>query len=242
MSTTPNLLLSYIVASQNQKEVTANAAILGLEEALTDSTSIAMTDADYTFSIVAGSPALSNMVFTFTGTLTQARHVILPPNAKLYIVMNGTGSSGSPVTPNQSLIFKVGSGTNIVTVDDEAWHLIYCDGVNSVYEIGGNGSETVASGVATLSTNSIPSGSKSSILSIQASGVLATDVVAWDFASDPSGMTGFAPSSSGMLQIIAFCTAGFVNFYVYNNTGSPIVPNGNSSPLTGTTLNWHVTR
>ena len=37
MTTTPNLLLTHIVASQSQKEVTANAALDGLDEKRTDS-------------------------------------------------------------------------------------------------------------------------------------------------------------------------------------------------------------
>lgn len=133
MGSTPNLLLSHIAASQNQKEVTANASADGLDEALCSNISIAMTDADYTFATGAGSPALSNMAFVFTGTLSTARHVILPPNAKLYVVKNGT-TGGSPVV-TESLIFKVGTGANTVTITDTLYHLIYCDGGNNVYSV-----------------------------------------------------------------------------------------------------------
>ncbi len=158
MSTTPNLLISYVAASQNQKEVTMNAAVLALEEALTDFTSVALTDADYTFATGQGSLGLSNIVFMFTGTLTATRNVIFPPNAKLYIVQNGT-LGGSPVT-TESLIFKVGTGATTVTISDSLYHLLYCNGVNNVYHIGtltgpvGFGTGTSGQAVTTTSPGS----------------------------------------------------------------------------------------
>jgi hypothetical protein len=95
--------------------------------------------------------------------------------------------------------------------------------------------QTIASGQTALGTTLIASGAASSILTIAATGVLSTDNVAADFASDPSGVTGYAPSASGMLTIIKFCTPGFVNFYQYNNTGSGITPGAIN-------INWRVTR
>lgn len=131
MSTTPNLLLSHIAASQNQKEVTANADYDGLDTALCSYTSIAMTDADYTFATGAGSLGLSNMVFIFTGALTANRNVILPPNAKPYIVVNAT-------TGGHSLTFKLGTASHTVVISDSVHHLLHSDGVNSVYNIDGS--------------------------------------------------------------------------------------------------------
>lgn len=129
MGSTPSLLLSHIAASQNQKEVTANSAFDGLDEALCSYLSVAMTDADYTFATGAGSAGLSNMVFIFTGTLTADRNIILPPNAKPYIMVNGT-------TGGHKLIVKVGTGLHTVTLSDANHHLMHCDGLNSVYSIG----------------------------------------------------------------------------------------------------------
>lgn len=135
MSSTPNLLLSHIAAAQNQKEVTANADFDGLDEALCSNTSVAMSDADYVFATGAGTLGLSNMVFKFTGTLSATRNVTLPPNAKLYVVKNGTTPGGSPVA-QQSLTFKAGTGANTVTISDTDYHLLYCDGGNNVYHVG----------------------------------------------------------------------------------------------------------
>jgi hypothetical protein len=134
MSTTPNLLLNYVVPSQNNKEATVNQAILGLEEALTDNAAVVMIDADYTFATGQGSLGLSSLFFKFTGPLTAGRNVILPPNAKPFIVVNATTASGSPLAVNP-LTFKVGTGTHTVTISDGDAHLIYSDGVNSVYQV-----------------------------------------------------------------------------------------------------------
>jgi hypothetical protein len=134
MSTTPNLLLSLIASNSASKEVQANAALVGLEAALTDSTSVVMTDANYTFATGAGSLGLSNLVFIFTGPLTATRNVILPPNAKLYAVQNNTTLTGSPAAL-ESLVFKVGTGATTTTISDTNFHLIYCDGVNSVHQL-----------------------------------------------------------------------------------------------------------
>ncbi len=134
MSTTPNLLLSLIAASQNQKEVTANAGLVGLDDALNANTPVVMTDADYTFATGAGSLIFSNMFFLFSGPLSTTRNVILPTGeARLIIVNNGT-SGGSPVAM-QNLVFKVGTFAQTVTISDGNPHLIYSDGVGKVYKV-----------------------------------------------------------------------------------------------------------
>jgi hypothetical protein len=137
MGSTPNLLLAHIVASQNQKEVTANASADGFDEALCGYTSIAMSDANYTFATGAGSLGLSNMVFIFTGAITADRNIVLPPNSKPYIVKNAT-------TGGHSLIFKVVTAAHTVTLSDSLHHLLHCDGLNSVYEIGVSGAVVAA--------------------------------------------------------------------------------------------------
>lgn len=96
-------------------------------------------------------------------------------------------------------------------------------------------SAKVASGTAALGTTLIASGAKASIVTVSAPGVLATDTITADFNADPSAVTGYAPSASGMLTIIKFPTADNVNFYVYNNTASSITPGA-------ITLNWRVVR
>lgn len=95
--------------------------------------------------------------------------------------------------------------------------------------------QTVASGSQALGTSLIASGAAASTISVVAAGVLTTDNLLADFNADPTGTTGYAPSASGMLTIIKFCTSGHVNFIVVNNTGSGITPGA-------VTLNWRVVR
>ncbi len=96
--------------------------------------------------------------------------------------------------------------------------------------------QTVApSGTQVLGTTLITSGGKSTVISTAVLGVLATDNIIADFNTDPSGVTGYAPSASGMLTIIKWCSAGHINFYQYNNTGSSITPGA-------MTLNYLVVR
>jgi hypothetical protein len=56
-----------------------------------------------------------------------------------------------------------------------------------------------------------------------------------DFNADPTGVTGYAPVTTGMLTIIKYPTSGTVNFKVCNLTSSSITPGA-------ITLNWRVTR
>jgi hypothetical protein len=95
--------------------------------------------------------------------------------------------------------------------------------------------DVVPAGTIALGTTLIASGAKSAIISVAATGVLSTDNVIADFNADPSGVTGYAPSASGMLTIIKWCSAGFINFYQYNNTASSVTP----GPVT---LNYRVVR
>ena len=93
----------------------------------------------------------------------------------------------------------------------------------------------IASGAVALGVALIASGASAALISVAAAGVLATDNVMADFNADPTGVVGFEPSASGMLTIIKFCSAGFVNFRAVNNTGLGITP----GPIT---LNWRVFR
>lgn len=129
MSTTPNLLISLVAASQNNKEVTLNTALVDLDEALCGSLYVEMTDADYT---PAQSVALTTMLFVFEGTLSANRHIILPENSKPYIIVNNTVGSPSPY----ELLVKVGAGARIATIpNDGNGHLVMSDGLSAVYKV-----------------------------------------------------------------------------------------------------------
>lgn len=128
MATTTNLLLALIAGSQNNKEITLNTAMDGLDKAMCAANTEAMSDADYTLS---PADAAGNVFLKFTGTLTANRNIILPSGmAKFWIVINDTSDS-----PLVSLTFKVGTGAVTVAIADLDAHLIYSDGVNTVTKV-----------------------------------------------------------------------------------------------------------
>ena len=117
MTTTPNLLLAHIVASQSQKEVTANAAFDGLDQALCQPSVIAMTDANLA---LTDTQMLGNIFLSFTGTLTAARTITIPSHAKLIMIENDT-------TGGYALNVQLPSGTPIAFNSGDL-KLLYCDG------------------------------------------------------------------------------------------------------------------
>lgn len=78
----------------------------------------ALTDANTTLSAAEA----RNDILTFSGTLTATRNIVLPLDAKLWNVYNGT---------NQSLQFIGATGTGI-TVATTKRAIIFADGINIV--------------------------------------------------------------------------------------------------------------
>lgn len=141
MTTTPNLQIAHIVASQAQKEVTANAAFDALDKALCQFSEIALSDADL---MLTAAQMQQNMALSFTGTLTANRTVTAPAHAKFLLVGNDTDGG-------YALVIRIASGTEIA-IGNGAKKLLYCDGadfavvsegsVSAPYDVGGtyNGS------------------------------------------------------------------------------------------------------
>lgn len=117
---------------------------------------------------------------------------------------------------------------------------------------GGGGSPTggnvkvaaVSSGVITqvLTISTIPgiAGTNISTITLSGSGTGATldtvgDNLSWNFMSDPTGITGYAPAAGGALRIVSYLTANNVNFKVCNDTSGSITPGAAK-------LNWRVVR
>lgn len=128
MSTTPNLLISLIATSQNNKEITANTAFDEFDEAQCANVVYVMTDANY----VPASPAvLYAIMLIFQGSLSATRTVTFPTGSgHMWIVVNDT--IGSPA--QQDLIFEVGTAAQTITIADGNPHLLYSDGVGKVYK------------------------------------------------------------------------------------------------------------
>lgn len=100
---------------------------------------------------------------------------------------------------------------------------------------GGTVTYTIASGTAALGTSVIASPGCASAVTVAAAGVATTDTLTASFSSDPTGVTGYTPVTTGMLAIIPYPTAGNVNFKVCNTTAASITPGA-------ITLNWRVVR
>lgn len=105
---------------------TVNSEITSLiEQALAGRAAIAMTDADYTPTALNGtSDEARNMVLRFTGTLTANRNIIVPTQAKLYIIENAT-------TGGFALTVKTAAGSG-VSVPSATASLVRCDATNVV--------------------------------------------------------------------------------------------------------------
>ena len=99
----------------------------------------------------------------------------------------------------------------------------------------GGFSTTIASGTSALGTSAISSGACASVVTTSATNTATTDVIMAGFNGDPTGVTGYAPATAGMLTIISYPSANNVNFKVCNNTSSSITPGA-------ITLNWRVIR
>lgn len=94
---------------------------------------------------------------------------------------------------------------------------------------------TIASGTAALGTSAITSGACATAVTATATGTATTDVLLWGFNSDPTGVTGYQPTTNGMLTIIVYPTTNTFNAKVCNNTAASITPGA-------VTLNFRVVR
>jgi hypothetical protein len=112
-----------------------------------------------------------------------------------------------------------------------AWTTPLTVPVNSLTQL----TATVFHGTAVMPTALIALATNSSIVTVSATGVLATDVVRAGFNGNPTGIVGFVPSTSGTLAIYCWPTVGNVNCMYQNNTSAAITPGA-------VTLNVEVTR
>lgn len=205
---------------------------------------------------LTAAPATTNPTFVFSygdepltsGQATSTNDGVLNGTTNVSLVTS-PAASASRVIPS-GFIYNADSAPVNVIVE-------YYDGTNArqigVYAIGVGASlvfsdggfslpsgtnvatQTIASGTAALGTSAIASAAKATTVTVSAAGVASTDALIWGFNSDPTSTTGYVPSISGMLTIIAYPSSGNVNFVVCNNTGASITPGA-------VTLNWRVVR
>lgn len=147
----------------------------------------------------------------FSSTSTWASSAALAANA--LVVGGGAGSAPSTITTGTGIVTALGVATGT-------------DGAPSIL---------IAHGAKALATSAISSGTCTTAQTDTATGTATTDAVIASFSADPTSTTGYSPSITGMLAIIAYPTANTVNFKVCNNTAASITPGA-------ITINWRVVR
>jgi hypothetical protein len=181
------------------------------------------------------SPLAADTGKLFVMNCSTACTVTLPatPQSPVWMVLvESIGAGAVTISPNglnlngsaSSLVMPVAVGTTFQVWTD-----------NSNYFAIGAATTTIASGASAMGTSAISSATCASVVTATATGVLATDAIVVSFNADPQAVTGYVPLTTGMLTIIAYPTAGNVNFLVCNNTSASITPGA-------VTLNWRVAR
>lgn len=127
MSVTPNYGWPLVATNQASPEVTHNAAMVEIDDALGGLFSHAMSDADYTLNTAAVPSEAGHLIYKFTGTLTANRNIIVPSNKKLYVVWNNT------TTPHTLTVkMATGTGVSISYSATASYTMVYCDGTDVV--------------------------------------------------------------------------------------------------------------
>ena len=89
----------------------------------------------------------------------------------------------------------------------------------------GGMTRTIASGTLSLAVAAIASGACATTVTASAPGTVSTDRIDMTVQSDISGVTGYVPSTSGMLTIYPpWPTTDNVNIHVCNPTANSITP------------------
>jgi hypothetical protein len=119
---TPNLAIPHILQSQAQKEVTANAALDALDQAIAG---LLEVDVSAGGTITADAAAsIKCKMLRLTGTLAAAAEVVVPDNRKPYFLHNAT-AGGFAVTVRTAAGLGVAVGAS---PDNTA--VVYCDGTD----------------------------------------------------------------------------------------------------------------
>lgn len=148
----------------------------------------------------------------------------------------GGGAGGAPavgtVTGNTT---KFATSTGSLTSGNCAKWDASGNAIDAGAPCGTGTTVTIASGTKALATGAIGSAACSSEQTDTATGTATTDVLQSSFAGDPTAVTGYIPSTSGMLTIIGYTKTDAIAYKVCNNTSGSITPGAIS-------INWRVVR
>jgi hypothetical protein len=154
-------------------------------------------------------------------------------NCPVSFFINGSQHADSLTKNNVAAnTFRLNTTTDDGICGDAARILL--NNIAGNYVVGGPVS-VVRAGTATLGTSLIGSGACATVVTVAATGVLTSDVIQWTPNADISGVTGYAPVTTGALSIYPYPTADNINFKTCNPTASGITPGA-------VTLNWRVVR
>jgi len=112
MSGSAHLAIPFVAATQNQKEVTLNAAIDALDRSANGDVVLASADANVSLTTAQ---ARENGLVTITGALTATRQVVLPAGKRQIILRNQTTGGTAARAPAASALLKA-DGTDCHTV------------------------------------------------------------------------------------------------------------------------------
>jgi len=159
-------------------------------------------------------------------TATSVNGLSLTANATGFSVAGGTTSK--TLTVSNTITLTAGTDSQTAAIPSAA--------TGSTVNV----TQTICSGTMTLGTTAMSSGTKfgasaSAPLTATCTGAATSDNVMIDFASDPSGVTGYAPSANGTLTIVKWVTANTLNLYQYNDTANSVTPGA-------MTVNYRVVR
>jgi len=160
---------------------------------------------------------------TVTNANTSTTPTIALNGSNAYTVVKSSGAlavgdiAASPIVNH--LVFN---GTN--------WQIL-----NPATGLGGSAS-ILCSGQITFNPGSITQGTVSSATTATCTGLTTSDNIILDFAADPTGTTGYAPTTNGTVTIVKYPTANTINVKAeYNGSLGTITPGS-------VTLNYRVPR
>jgi hypothetical protein len=154
---TPNLEIALLVSGQNQPEITVNAALIALDEAMNSNMDFIITNAGVTLTLAQFA---SNFLLVFLGTLTGPATVTVPAISRFFAVQNLT-TGGYPLTVIGT---QVGSplfpGVSVAVSSEPT--LLYSTGTNgdilSFTTSGGGGGGPLPTPTTVSLTSSVPAG------------------------------------------------------------------------------------
>lgn len=217
-----------------------NNGVSGIGATFTGSNNTALTVDGFTFTTVGQRLLVKNDTQAPSGAfngiynVTQIQTAILPPiltRALDYDQPSDINNTGAiPVingTLNAQTTWVETATVNTVGTDPLSFIQFSINPTKTT--------QTICNGTVALGTTAIASGAKSTVATSTCTGLLTTDNIMMDFNSDPSAVTGYAPSANGTLTLIKFPTANTINVYQYNDTAASITPGA-------VTVNYRVVR